>query len=84
MIPTFPFAYKRPDPTGELLAAIDACCREWREDPAMNDVRFKLERAREELDWLGASAGRRAVLRSAMPNHAGQTPERRSEGLGGA
>lgn len=71
------------DPTAELLAAIERCEADWGDDPAYKDVCFHLDRAEQELDLVRSSPDHRAALRGAEPNHAGQLPRVRSEGLGG-
>jgi hypothetical protein len=55
------------------------CREQWGDDPAYKDVIWKLDQVEQELDLLTASPGRRAVLRAAMPNMAGQEPSHREE-----
>jgi hypothetical protein len=67
------------DPVQRLLDAIEECESAWGNDGAYKDVIFKLDQVEQELDTITASPGRRAALRAAMPNAAGQEPEDRSE-----
>jgi len=67
------------DPCEELCKAIEEARDRWREDPAYNEVLFKLGQVGQELDLLNASPGRRAALRAAQPNQSGQEPTHREE-----
>jgi hypothetical protein len=64
------------DPVEELCCAIEEMEACFGDDDAFNGILAKLDEVEEELDWITASAGRRAVLRSQPPNHSGQEPGR--------
>lgn len=74
--------WKGADPTSALCADIAKCERAWKDDEAYKEVLFKLRQAKQELDVLCASPGRRAAMRAAAPNMAGQEPAHREESYG--
>jgi hypothetical protein len=74
--------WKSGDPTSVLCTAIEKCEKAWDKDEAYNEVLFKLRQAKQELEVLSASPGRRAALRAAAPNMAGQEPSHREESYG--
>lgn len=67
------------DPVQELRTAIDECELVWGDDPAYRQIRYDLDKVEQQLDLVTASPGRRATLRAAQPNPAGQEPQDRSE-----
>lgn len=67
------------DPVQRLQDAIEECEAVWGDDPAYKQIVFWLDKVEQELDVVTASPGRRAALRAAKPNMAGQEPTDRSE-----